>query len=534
MSATTLEVGRLHARYRIARGDEQTRARLDRLLSAVAGEGLEAALVRLGFSPDEEICIRSVRAPVRLRLAMSDDALCADWSSALVAAIEAAAADGDRDVVRYPSRTHAVNDLVVSVARADYERAWAWRRLGFWRIGDEPSREAAAEAVVEALCSDGARIVPALVATSRARALAQLLALLAERQWTQLAATALRAAGAAPDLTQVSLALTGGPTELDNTDASDRLATASALVSPPPEGRFVDLAAKVLRRSAIAKAAVESRAEQLRVPAIASSVAVLALLEDDPAAVAGSAPRARAVVARVAASLRDTPSAAAEPPAEAGAPDQSEVGTLPAAPGSVHRPTSNGSSSGDPANVFDPAGGEETTSEETQAEAARRFSTRFGGLLFLLRLVAELDVPGRPPEPLAERRFRWVLHQLALALQPLEADDPAALAFAGLPPDAELPTKGEEPPSEEERLAVERIRDAIVELLRDELGELHRPPDELVDFVCRRRAEVLGDPGWIEFRFALDDVSIELRRAGLDLDLGYVPWLGTVVRFVYV
>ena len=35
-------------------------------------------------------------------------------------------------------------------------------------------------------------------------------------------------------------------------------------------------------------------------------------------------------------------------------------------------------------------------------------------------------------------------------------------------------------------------------------------------------------------RLALSDVSTELRRAGLDLDPGYLPFLGTVVRFVYV
>jgi hypothetical protein len=48
-----------------------------------------------------------------------------------------------------------------------------------------------------------------------------------------------------------------------------------------------------------------------------------------------------------------------------------------------------------------------------------------------------------------------------------------------------------------------------------------------------RRAELRIDPGWIEARFDLDDVSIDVRRAGLDLDPGYLPWLGAVVRFTY-
>ena len=31
----------------------------------------------------------------------------------------------------------------------------------------------------------------------------------------------------------------------------------------------------------------------------------------------------------------------------------------------------------------------------------------------------------------------------------------------------------------------------------------------------------------------MDQVATEIRRAGLDLDPGYVPWLGVVVRFIY-
>ena len=32
---------------------------------------------------------------------------------------------------------------------------------------------------------------------------------------------------------------------------------------------------------------------------------------------------------------------------------------------------------------------------------------------------------------------------------------------------------------------------------------------------------------------ALEDVSIDIRRTGLDLDPDWVPWLGVVLRFVY-
>jgi hypothetical protein len=44
----------------------------------------------------------------------------------------------------------------------------------------------------------------------------------------------------------------------------------------------------------------------------------------------------------------------------------------------------------------------------------------------------------------------------------------------------------------------------------------------------------VADPGWLEVHLDLDTVDVHVRRAGLDVDLGWVPWLGTVVRFRYV
>ena len=40
-------------------------------------------------------------------------------------------------------------------------------------------------------------------------------------------------------------------------------------------------------------------------------------------------------------------------------------------------------------------------------------------------------------------------------------------------------------------------------------------------------------PGWVELHLPLDGVDIDVRRAGLDVDPGWVPWLGTVVVFRY-
>src|SRR5205807_8725391 len=89
--------------------------------------------------------------------------------------------------------------------------------------------------------------------------------------------------------------------------------------------------------------------------------------------------------------------------------------------------------------------------EETELlDLQRRALTRFGGLLFLIAVLDDLELPEQiiKQDLLGVRPFVWVIHQLALALAPIEPNDPAALAFAGLPPDAGTPSGGEAPPRE--------------------------------------------------------------------------------------
>ncbi|MEU9372832.1 hypothetical protein AB0D94_03510 [Streptomyces sp. NPDC048255] len=59
-------------------------------------------------------------------------------------------------------------------------------------------------------------------------------------------------------------------------------------------------------------------------------------------------------------------------------------------------------------------------------------------------------------------------------------------------------------------------------------------PVAVVAALARRGGRIVAEPGWIEVRLAVADVDVAVRRAGLDLDPGWVPWLGAVVRYVYV
>jgi hypothetical protein len=160
-------------------------------------------------------------------------------------------------------------------------------------------------------------------------------------------------------------------------------------------------------------------------------------------------------------------------------------------------------------------------------------ATSFGGLAFLLHLVGELGLPGRlcGDAPLGERSVRWSLHQLAMQLTGAAPGDPAALAFAGLVPDAEPPSAAAPPATSAEVASLRRAAQQIGVALALRLRTTRTP--DLVARTCARRAHVRADPGWIELHLALDEVDVDIRRFGLDHDPGYVPWLGAVVRFVY-
>lgn len=470
----TLHIRRLTARYHLPPSREEERERLDRILRTVLDEALERALERASVSPYEEVCIRSLHVPVRLRLSLADPSLVLAWGLALSNSI-LRARNGEfvPDVVRYHSAAHALFDVAIGVATDRFERAWAWRLARVWRGSGSPSASEAAAELVYALLEEPTLIAPLLAALAARNVPAAVFAGLWRRvsagQWMELARAALHAAGVSASIIEDAAA----------PGIAEVVRQAQRMLAASPLARAVALAPEALMN------ALEMR----------RAFAALIALEQDPA-VLHSFARARALVSALSDAMH---------PATFHAP----VAPLPHSRDKEREPQA-------------------LMNDDVPAAVTRRALTRFGGLLFLLKLIEELGLPEEILTRHAQRSFRWTLHQLALALVPAESDDPAALAFAGLLPDADPPTRDEEPPTDVEREIiasfVERIRAAIEELLEEK-----RP----IAFVCHRAAEIVADPGWIEVRLSLNEVSTAIRRTGLDLDPGHVPWLGVVVRFVY-
>jgi hypothetical protein len=549
---SALNVSRMRVRYRVPAADPNVRKRLDAVLDRVLGDALEPALVLRGVPVSEEICVRVVRAPARLRLDDGERSAADSWSAAIADAISASVSSGGADVVRYRSRHAALADLALGVAEGRLARVWAWRRLGLWHGPEAPDARGRGAELTFALMSEPESVVAALVHVARVGALPELMHIVAREEWVELARAALAAGGASPRIVDVAVERELAQQALDAHPAVARAWSTSPATMHTSSASPPTVAAHVARTSFLARAAagVEPIAAET-----AAALAVLAWLEADPAAVgAASVHRAVDVVLDVARRLAPRPALRqADKTVDVDAVDSVEDAIPPTVTEEAkqtaaqeiaeqrlddqHAPEELASLQGDEAT---PGLSDESITADDGADAhddvlPARALTSYGGLLFLLSVLDELDVPKAASRtaPLARRPLRWTLHRLALMLVPVALDDPAALAFAGLPPDAEPPGDDERQETDEERIALADIARQIEEHLVERLVQADIPRTELLDFVCRRRAEVVFDPGWLELCLPLDEVSVELRRAAIDLDPGWLPWLGVVVRFVY-
>jgi hypothetical protein len=161
------------------------------------------------------------------------------------------------------------------------------------------------------------------------------------------------------------------------------------------------------------------------------------------------------------------------------------------------------------------------------------WSTAWAGLPFLLAAAEDADIPSSllADPVLARRPLRWILHALGGRLVPLAEDDPAALALAGLDPTQPPPTESAEPATPAEQASLDEHARRWASVTAERLAA--EDPAIAVENMARRNGHVVGQPGWLEVFLRLDEVDIAVRKAGLDIDPGWLPWLGAAVRFRY-
>jgi hypothetical protein len=517
-------------------------ARLDSLISELLAGPLEDALAATVVDRDEIVCLRSVTVPpTTVSWDRPEAEIVATWARAAAEAVAGSItrAFSSEDVVRYTLLGQAVSDLVVRFVVGDVRRAWAWRQIGILPAAHRVEAMTGDELAVVAaqvLADHPEQIVPALASLARSGRLSDAVAYWGVDRTVALVAAAWAVHGGdrlvvtgdfSEDLSRTTVGV-----RVDLTMARSIIARAAVDVIGPPalgdvggsgpgepaaSGRarlaralavaaVLDGEPSVVRRGAVASAVVAALTGRLTDPDVVSTAARKAAADAEP--VARSRPTA-------------SPSEAAEPVGE----------------------TSAGALTESPTHESIPAIDE---TEEPSGAVAPTATTAWGGLLFLLHLVDDLieqtETDSGVAPVLVWPPTRPGLHRLARTLasralpdvDPPRPDDPAVLAFAGLAPDAVPP----EPGSDDEPPLVTTARaEAVTAVLRARLvgSTLHAAPEAAVlAAVVRRSARITADPGWVDVAFDLDQISIAVRRAGLDLDPGWVPWLGRVVRFRYV
>jgi hypothetical protein len=535
--------------------------RFERLSRALACGPLDAA-IDIEAGDGALVCVRAVEVPpVCVAADVTDDELLERLAAAIAASVKTAASDarGQAAVVRYRSRAHAALDVAVSLSHGDHSREWAWRQLGLWPATGEPS---AAGGHLAAALAEAAGTLPGLLsAAAEAGALGSLAGLVGPAGLDGLVRAAWSALGCTlPDWADVLGRGVSAPGDAD-------FAQAMALLARGALGRMLLAGAELPPRSIAAASAA-------------------ALLDGEPSLALGPAARVlRLVTAAALVSLGRSPRRADGAGTHAGwraagggddaaaiqrAPggnDPAAGQRAPAGPGPIWPPVAQGAptadatlNSGDGATVPG-AGASASGAAASAGSVADAFvpgagppvyaersgvATEFGGLPFLLHMVERCGLPERAAGgELADAGLVRVLYEigtriLGRILGTGAAPDPEDAALAclcgrapiagwrsGLDP-GELPAAaGQLTDGETERL-IAALRAAL------EPSELAAAPEEeLLAAVCRRQGRVVAEPGWIDVQLDLVEVSTDVRRAGLDLDLGYLPWLGCVVRFVY-
>jgi hypothetical protein len=492
---TDLSIQSLEACYRLPPSAIGGRRRFDAALDMLLGGLLDEKLARLDLPADGILCLRTVYVPVRLRLSETELGMAEAWARAFAAAVgDAVRGRSSATVIWFRTRWELLIDLATGIVTGSRDREWAWRQVLEHRDAGPLSETDALRLWTVALLAEPTAIVPVLVRLAKASVLVSLVPRLMPMQWTALVDAVVARARVE---TRSEPPFVVVDTSVVPTERRDQERERERIV-----GRIV---ARIIDCSTILRATPRPRSLEVSI-----ALCRLAVAEVEPALAHVDAELFQEVAGEVLARVREQWHESSSLSPETAKPQPRMRNTL-----TKQRPA-------------------EAVAVEA-IDPRQRVWTEFGGLLFLLGLLDELAIPARLVERLREsgRPLSWFLHQLARKLVPADANDPAALAFAALLPDDVPPSLESEPADEAEAAFLNQMRGEVELALIERLGDVPEAGGDALGFVCLRRAQVVAERGWFELRFAPNLVSTAIRRAALDLDPGFVPWLGVVVKFVY-
>ena len=520
-------------------------------------------------------CLRRVDARLAVADPVSDTELAGRWARTVADAIRSAVAGNDPEVVHYRTLLDALADAVAGEALGRRERAWAWRQLGV--AADRGSGPAPIPALLE---RHPELALAALMAAVRRCGVPALDRALGSAGWTAVADCVWRAAGGrtsagvlgADDVPRChpvpKSSSLGGRAGTEGSGLA-RCLTASRL-RPNAATRWawsmlvaVEFDPLLPRRPdgparlAAVRHELDSRLGLTAEPMPsgrrqAAAEAIHGTAQDSMPAGPGSVPDGPAPGSRPPGNSRGPGSAGPGPAGfgEATGPSTSAAGARAPAPAVGSALSPHADDAPERVGVLPPAadgvpadGAQADEPDRDMAPESDRGAwvrTGSAGLPFLLATAEPAGVPDRlaAAPALAGRPLAWCLHVLGRLICDVEPGDAGLVALAGSHWDAWPEICAAAPAAAAEERELAEIAVDWVRVTARLLEPGREPPGpraaELVGRMVRRSGSVLAWPGWIEVRLPADQVDLQVRRAGLDLDPGWVPWLGAVVRYRYV
>ncbi len=576
---TTLSIGRLTATVPRLPGEPDLGPQVEGMLVGATGRPLDRALDARPL-PAGHWFLRRLDLRLALDLRRAGPGTEQQWADAVALALHEAMLSGQ--ALHYSSECDALADLVASAAVGRWDNEWAWRELG---LVDGPVSGPAARAVLAACGRCPELALPATITAIRRAGTGAVHRMLDSPGWLELARLVYQVHTGRPAPAWLAAATgeaagpgTAGGVTTDSRPElvppgglvpSDGLAPSGSLISPGRRASEVEASeiAGRIARVADGELARGFRRARLRpAPGVTLAWAVLAVAETEPVLLllpvaesvarqlaaallpgggpphwaAGGAAVARNAMTRPSRDMMGTDSGRPLLAAPSLAPDAMPTGET-VAPDRPARPAGSDARTGDARpGPFGTPGQSDTPgpfgmpgpSDEPRAGRP----SEWAGLLHLYQTAAEADVPAAvlADDALSARPLAWVLHSIAGSLVPAAPDDPALLAFAGLLPAAEPPSLAWRPagPAELDSIARHARRWLTVTGLRL-LGDGDATA-QTTERLLHRSGIIFAERGWVDVQMPLNTVDIDIRRAGLDIDPGWLGWLGSVVRFCYV
>lgn len=566
----TLNIKQLSKLYHLHPEQRDRQRLLDACLNDAIEEHLEFALTEAGIDDEEEICLRLVHVPLSFNFGQSQSATSQHWSSIISRHVRLQLDKGGANVVRYRSRLHALFAFAEDISRHQMQRSWAWNQIGLANLRMGSNLEQARTQLVTALVREPAATGAIFTRLAVQQRLLSWLGEMSRHDRSRLLNGILAEAGVDRRWLDVRPNLADADEPLPGTLLSNEALSSSSILnhlqanvgntawqSLHPRAWVVlillELEPLLFRRAnSVVTAAIATVEKNLLPVLVANSDRADAGSEHLSTEHTAKSPQLRSVKrpGQLAVQKVEKPPEVSQQ-VSADIANGHETGIE---PGSTNVVTTPGDTAArrsseltdqgraNPRRLELPAEPQATPAQTAESVPARQFITsEFAGLFLLLPLLAETtadDSSSLIDQIVADPAFdsrplSWVLYRLTNVWLPIPTDDPALRAFCDIDIDAEWPWSADDAATTHEHSVLAHYAARIETSLCSKVRSSEFASPSVIEGICRRYARLLIDSGWLELVFSLDRVDTEIRRAGLDLDPGFVPWLGKVVKIRY-